>query len=137
MRRPEGPLGGPGDEDDDEPLDPTTAADAERLATETVEGTLVQVLSELAAADPTIEAREHGTVVEYLVGGVAFATAHGPTASFRLGLDIAAAAARTVGTRPSPLGPGWVAFTPRRFDRYALDRATAWFGLARRLASTG
>lgn len=124
-------------EDDDEPLDASAAAEAERRATEAVDGTLAQVLSELAAADPSIEVRANGTVVEYVVGGMAFARAEGSTASFRLRPEIAAAAARTDGTRPSPLGPGWVAFTPRRFDRYALDRATAWFELALRLASTG
>lgn len=122
-------------EDDDEPLDSTAAADAERRATEAVEGTLAQVMAELAADDPSIEVRSNGAAVEYLVDGVAFARAEGPTASFRLQPEIAAAAARTDGTRPSPLGPGWVAFTPRRFDRFALDRATAWFELALRLAA--
>lgn len=122
-------------EDDDEPLDASAAADASRRATEAVEGTLAQVLSELAAADPSVEIRANGTAVDYVVGGTAFARAEGSTASFRLGPEIAAAAARTDGTRPSALGPGWVAFTPRRFDRYALDRATAWFELARRLVT--
>lgn len=125
------------EEDDDEPLDPTAAANAERRARQAVSGTLAQVLADLAAADPSIEARASGTVIEYIAGGVAFARAEGPTASFRLRPEIAAAAARTDGTRASPLGPGWVAFTPRRFDRYALDRAIAWFELALRLAVAG
>ena len=122
------------DEDDDEPLDPTAAADAERRATEAIEGTLAQVLTELATADPSIEVRPAGAATDYVVNGVAFARAEGPTATFRLRPEIAAAATRTDGARQSPLGPAWVAFTPRRFDRYALDRAIAWFELARRHA---
>jgi hypothetical protein len=123
------------DEDDDEAVDPAAAAEAERFAAEAVEGTLTGALAELAATDEAIAVRPGDAITEYTVMGVAFARADGSTASFRLRPEIAAAAIRTDGTAASPLGREWVAFSPRRWDRYALDRAIAWFLLARRLAT--
>lgn len=122
------------DDDDDEPVDASAAAEAERIAAEAVAGTLTGALADLAAADDAIEVRPSGAVTEYMVGGLAFARADGPVASFRLRPEIVAAAIRTDGTAASMLGRDWVAFSPRRWDRYALDRAIAWFLLARRLA---
>jgi hypothetical protein len=122
------------DDEDDEPVDPSAAAEAERIAAEAVAGTLTEALADLAAADDAIAVRPSGTITEYLVSGLAFARADGSTASFRLRPEIVAAAIRTDGTAASTLGREWVAFSPRRWDRYALDRAIAWFLLARRLA---
>jgi hypothetical protein len=48
---------------------------------------------------------------------------------------VASAALRTADTRPSPRGAGWIAFTPRSVDRFALDRAEAWVRLAHRRAA--
>ena len=42
---------------------------------------------------------------------------------------------RTGGIRRSERGAQWVTFEPEQWDRYALDRATAWFELGRRLAA--
>ena len=126
---------GPADDgDDDGPVDPAAAAEAARIAAEAVEGTLTGALAELAAADTSIRVSPSGAATEYALQGVPFARAQGPTASFRLRPEIAAAAIRTDGTAASALGPEWVAFRPLRWDRYALDRAIAWFLLARRLA---
>ena len=48
--------------------------------------------------------------------------------------QIAAAAARTPDTAPSPRGPDWVRFNPRELDPHALDRLGAWLELAYRRA---
>ncbi|HET7027259.1 MAG TPA: hypothetical protein VFI28_06180 [Candidatus Limnocylindrales bacterium] len=47
---------------------------------------------------------------------------------------IAAAARRTPDVAPSTRGADWISFRPRELDRYALDRATAWFEAAWRRA---
>ena len=67
--------------------------------------------------------------VEYVRVGSLFVVL-GSEAEFRLGADIAAAALRTPDTHPSSRGPEWVAFGPMTMDRFARDRAAAWFKLA-------
>ena len=52
----------------------------------------------------------------------------------RLDSQVAAAAARTPDTAPSPRGPDWVRFNPRELDAHALDRLGAWLELALRRA---
>jgi hypothetical protein len=127
---------GPAD-DDDEPVDPAAAAEAERAAAEAVPGTLATTLAELAAGDFAIEIVDRGGLIEYVVHSTPFARAEGTAASFRMRPEVVAAAMRTEDTAASALGRDWVEFRPRRWDRYALDRAVAWFGLARRLAGDG
>jgi hypothetical protein len=122
-------------DEDEEPLDAAAAAEGARRATEAVAGGLASELAALAAADSQVEARAAMGVTEYVAGGVAFAAVDGRGASFRLRPEIAAAAVRTDGTRRSDRGPEWVTFEPRTWDRYALDRATSWFELGRRLAA--
>lgn len=56
----------------------------------------------------------------------------GETASFRVGIDIAAAARRTPDAAASTLGPEWVAFRPSTLDGHARDRIAAWFAAAHR-----
>jgi hypothetical protein len=75
-----------------------------------------------------------GESVEYEVGGVLVAVVGPADAEFGLGPEVAAAALGTPDTHASPRGPGWVALRPRKFDRFALDRAAAWFGLAVRVS---
>ena len=53
----------------------------------------------------------------------------------RLEPAIAAAAARTPDTGPSPRGPEWVRFNPREMDGHAADRLRAWLELANRFAT--
>jgi hypothetical protein len=121
--------------DDDEPLDPRSAAEGARLAGEALEGGLASALAALAAADPEVEVRATLGVSEYAVGGVVFAAVDGRAGSFRLRPEIVAAALRTGGVRRSERGSQWVSLEPNQWDRYALDRATAWFELGRKLAA--
>ncbi|HVA85085.1 MAG TPA: hypothetical protein VNF73_02080 [Candidatus Saccharimonadales bacterium] len=123
---------------DGEPTDePETAEDVAAGAEQAnapAGGSLVELIGELAAADPEIERRPAGQRTEFVIGGIVFATVEGDGAAFRLRSEVAAAASRTPGVRPLPLGPGWVLFHPTRWDRFALDRSIAWWDLARRLA---
>jgi hypothetical protein len=125
------------DDEDEEPLDPGAAAEGARRASEVVAGGLASELATLAATDPDVEVRAAPGVTEYAVGDVVFATVdgRGVSGSFRLRPEIAMAALRTGGVRRSERGPSWVTFEPRVWDRYALDRATAWFELGRKLAA--
>jgi hypothetical protein len=47
---------------------------------------------------------------------------------------IAAAAARTPDTAPSPRGADWIRFNPHELDGHALDRLRAWLELGYRRA---
>ena len=67
--------------------------------------------------------------------GRRFAVQAGPSASFRIGADIGAAALRTPDVGGSPLGPDWVAFSPPTLDGHARDRLMAWFLAAHRRAA--
>ena len=90
---------------------------------------------EAAAADlEAAEARTVGGSQEWSIGGIAFATAAGDRAEFRLDPIVAGAARRTPDTAPSERGPDWVAFAPTVLDQHAIDRATAWLASAWRRA---
>jgi hypothetical protein len=93
---------------------------------------LALLLDELAAASG-IESTTDG-VTTWSRGGRPFAVAGQFGAEFRLDAAVAAAAARTPDAGPSPRGRDWVRFNPRELDGHAVDRVTAWFGLAYRLA---
>ncbi len=67
-------------------------------------------------------------------GTVEFAVVGPFGIEIRLDGEIAAAAARTPDTAPSPRGPDWVRFNPRGLDAHALDRLGAWLELAHRRA---
>ena len=124
-------------DEDEEPLDADAAAEGARRAGEVVAGGLASELAALAAHDPEVRVRTALGVIEYAVRDVVFATVdgHGVSGSFRLRPEIAMAALRTGGVRRSERGPSWVTFEPAVWDRYALDRATAWFELGRKLAA--
>jgi hypothetical protein len=81
-----------------------------------------------------VDRRDEAGSVAYLVGGRVFADAADDSVSFRLGRLIARAATGTAGTSISPRGPEWVRFAPTEIDRFALDRAVAWFDHALRRA---
>jgi len=120
---------------DNEPESPDEKAAAAEIATAPVAGTLVDVLRELAADDPTVSLVNAGHVTEFRAEGTAFAQLDGERATFRLRREIVSAAIRTGGSSGSPLGPDWVTFRPEQWDRYALDRVVSWWQLARRLAA--
>lgn len=95
------------------------------------------VLERRASAIPSVERREGVDATEYLVGGVAVVAVERGSVSFRLGPEIAGAAARTEGASASPRGPDWVRLAPSSLDRFALDRALAWFDLSVRPGGPG
>ena len=53
---------------------------------------------------------------------------------FRLRPDIVTAALRTPDTDRTAAGPDWIVLTAAGSDEFTLDRATAWFETAWRLA---
>jgi hypothetical protein len=106
--------------------DPGTGAD---------EPTLDALLDDLSEDHADIQRRSGPAGIDFVVGPQPFARLQGSVAHFRLRPEIVAAAARTGDARPSDLGRDWVAFSPRHFDQYALDRAQSWFELAHRLAA--
>lgn len=67
--------------------------------------------------------------------GRRFVVQAGATASFRIGTEIGAGALRTSDVGASPLGSGWVAFSPPTLDAHARDRLVAWFVAAHRRAT--
>ena len=120
-----------------EPLDPDAEVAAAQVAGAEVGHSLGEAIEALAAEAPAVERAQNGQAVEFRAAGQSFARLEGEEASFRIGSDIVRAALRTDGTRASPLGADWITFSPLRFDRYALDRATSWFELAARRVSEG
>lgn len=97
--------------------------------------TLIDALAEAAADLAGVEATRADGAIEWAVDGRSFAAATQSVADFRLPTMIARAALGTPDTGPSRRGRAWIAFTPQELDRFALDRATAWFGSAYRHAS--
>jgi hypothetical protein len=96
--------------------------------------TLGEVLEEAGSALGAIDRRDANGGVEFLVGGRPFAASTGESAEFCLEPVVARAALGTPDARPSSRGPDWVAFRPRELDRFARDRAAAWFQSAWRRA---
>ncbi|HEV8489100.1 MAG TPA: hypothetical protein VGQ58_04875 [Candidatus Limnocylindrales bacterium] len=89
--------------------------------------TLSEVLDEAGSTVDRLDRRESDGAVEFLVGGRSFAALTGDTAEFRLEPAVARAALGTPDTTASSRGPEWVAFRPLELDRFATDRASAWF----------
>ena len=92
---------------------------------------------ERAASGLGIAGRESARERVYEAGGSPFATVSGRAAEFRVGAVVAAAARATPGAAASTRGGEWVRFEPAAVDRFARDRATAWFTLAWRAAVSG
>jgi hypothetical protein len=89
--------------------------------------TLAELFDEAGSNLGTVDRREASGGIEYLVDERPFAALAGSTAEFRLEPLVARAALGTPDAMPSPRGPDWVAFRPAELDRFARDRATAWF----------
>lgn len=128
---------GPAEEpaDGDVPLDPDEAAAGDAAADEDADESLDErVEATLEDLDP-VSRRRDGEVVLLSAGSRVFAVLGPDLLEVALDPAIAAAALRTADTRSSPRGAGWIAFTPRDVDRFALDRAEAWVRLAHRRAT--
>jgi hypothetical protein len=89
--------------------------------------TLAELFEEAVAGVGAVDRREAAGAIEYLLDGQAFAALAGGTAEFRLEPLVGRAALGTPDVTLSPRGPDWVAFRPGELDRFAGDRATAWF----------
>jgi hypothetical protein len=92
------------------------------------------LLEELVSSEDDITATPVDASTTWSRAGHAFLAAAANGVEFRLERAIAAAATRTPDAGPSPRGPEWVRFNPRELDGHAVDRVTAWFDLAYRLA---
>lgn len=89
--------------------------------------TLAELFAEAASSVGVVDRREAAGGFEYLVDGRQFAALARDTAEFRLDPLVGRAALGTADAMPSSRGPDWVAFRPAELDRFASDRATAWF----------
>ena len=125
------------DLDDDAPLDPTEEAaaslEAGAEADESLDERIEAVLQELHGVS---RARD-GESVTYVAAGEPFAVLLPDVLEVRLDPAVAKAALKTSDTLASPRGSGWIAFTPRSIDRFALDRAEAWIRSAHRRVTGG
>ena len=101
----------------------------------TAPASLAELLASLAAGLPDAGSTRTLGRVEWSRAGVAFAILAGDGVDLRLDPAVAAAALRTPDTRASARGLPWIQFAPRELDDHAVDRATAWFGLAYRRAA--
>ncbi len=91
-------------------------------------------LEELAQDLEEVERRPIGDDLEYRRAGVPFAATRGRAVAFRLRPDVVRAVLATPSTAPSARGGEWIELDPPEVDRFALDRAEAWFQSAWRLA---
>lgn len=97
--------------------------------------TLAELLDEAGSTLGRVDRREVSGGIEFLVDGRPFAELAGDTVEFSLEPVVGRAALGTPDVTPSPRGADWVAFRPRELDRFAADRATAWFLSAWRRAT--
>jgi hypothetical protein len=97
--------------------------------------TLLEALTAAATGLPDVEGRPTPRGTEWLARGRPFAAVTGNVAEYRLEPTIARAALGTPDTSRSLRGNDWIAFRPSELDRFAIDRAIAWFGAAHRRAS--
>jgi hypothetical protein len=89
--------------------------------------TLAELLDEAGSTIGPVDRRETNGGTEFLVGGRPFAALAGDTVEFSLEPLVGRAALATPDATPSRRGADWVAFRPQELDRFAQDRATAWF----------
>jgi hypothetical protein len=120
---------------DAEPLDPAEAAAGAAAAGDLVDQSLDERVETVVDGLAGVERRRDGEAIAYAVNGRVFATLDGERLEAALDAAVSKAALRTPDTAASPAGAGWIAFTPRVVDRYALDRAEAWVRFAHRHAS--
>ena len=97
--------------------------------------TLERLVAEMLADAPGITSSPGGAGRSWSSGEAEIAVVGPFGVEIRLDRLVAAAAARTPDTAPSPRGPDWVRFNPRELDAHALDRLGAWLDLALRRAA--
>lgn len=112
--------------DDDAPLEPEEASAAAAVAGEPTDESLDERVGAVLDGLEGVSRRHEGEVELFAVGGRVFAVLGADLLEVALDAAVARAALNTPDTRPSPRGAGWIAFTPRAADRFALDRAEAW-----------
>lgn len=88
----------------------------------------------LAERMEAVEIASVDALIEHRRAARPFAVALAGAAEFRLQAEIAEAVLRTPDTAPSARGAGWVRFAPPVLDRFARDRAEAWYLTAWRTA---
>ena len=122
-------------DEEDLPLDPDEAAAGAATAADPVDETLDErvgaVIDELGGVDVTPGRRERCV-------RRGRRRIRGPRrALLEVALDatVLKAALKTPDTAASVRGPGWIAFSPKAVDRFALDRAEAWVRFAHRRAT--
>ena len=93
-----------------------------------------EAVDRLARELDEVRRREVGKAVEYDRAGIVFAAREAGRLSFRLRADIAEHALRTPETSTSTRGREWVTLASEATDTFTVDRATAWFESAWRLA---
>jgi hypothetical protein len=131
---PSDPADGEDDEAADEPLGEGEAALGAAAAGTALDETLDERVEAVLEDLDAVGRRRDGGVVLLSVGSRVFAVLGADFLEVALEPAIATAALRTADTRPSSRGVGWIAFTPRSADQFALDRAEAWVRLAHRRA---
>jgi hypothetical protein len=123
------------DDTDDLPLDADEAAAGAEVAGEAADESLDERIGTACEALDGVTRAHDGDLQVLAVAGRVFAVVGTDSLEVALEGPVAKAALATPDTRPSPRGPGWVAFAPATTDRFALDRAEAWLRFAHRRAA--
>jgi hypothetical protein len=119
---------------DAQPLDADEAAAGAAAASDEVDESLDERVASVIDELGGVERTRVADGVDYAVRGRVFARLADDRLEAALDATVAKAALRTPDTAASPAGAGWITFSPRTVDRYALDRAEAWVRLAHRRA---
>jgi hypothetical protein len=100
---------------------------------------LLAAIGDHAAGDDEVERAGSAAAPAWRAAGreIVVTEEGGRAVAFRLDRVVATAALRTPDAAASPRGPEWVRFAPGTLDRFALDRALAWFDLAVKRALEG
>src|SRR6478736_5179597 len=122
-------------DEEDLPLEPEEAAAGAATAADPVDESLDERVGAVIDELGGVERRRDGTTVAFAVGGAVFAVLAEDLLEVALDATVLKAALKTPDTAASVRGAGWIAFSPRAVDRFALDRAEAWVRFAHRRAT--
>jgi hypothetical protein len=98
------------------------------------EETPAEAIERLASELDGVQRRTAGASVEFVRGAALFAVQSGSRLDFRLRAEIAAAGLRTPETSKSTRGADWITLDTTTVDVFTVDRVTAWFEMAWRIA---